>query len=74
VLDSGRSGIRGKTPEATILAMLVVGSKPGGPFMRVDKDTYTLAVAATAPAEQAPAGKPEARPRARTRQQEKPAA
>ncbi|MCA1676783.1 MAG: hypothetical protein LC799_32940 [Actinobacteria bacterium] len=41
---------------------------------RVDKGTYTLAEAATAPAEEAPAGKPEAKPRARKRQQEKHAA
>ena len=75
VLESGRcSRLKGKTPEATISAMLAVGSKPGGPFKRVEKGTYTLAEAATAPAEEAPAGKPEAKPRARTRQQEKPAA
>jgi hypothetical protein len=44
VIDSGRSsGLKGKTPEATISAMLAVGSKPGGPFKRVDKGTYTLA-------------------------------
>jgi hypothetical protein len=44
VLASGRcAGLRGKTPEATITAMLAVGSKPGGPFSRVDKGTYTLA-------------------------------
>jgi hypothetical protein len=54
--------------------MLAVGSKPGGPFQRVDKGTYTLAEAATAPAEEAPAAKPEAKPRARKQQQEKPAA
>ncbi len=75
VLESGRSsGLKGKTPEATISAMLAVGSKPGGPFTRVDKGTYTLAEATTPPAEEAPADKPEAKPRARTRQQEKPAA
>ncbi len=75
VLASGRSsGLKGKTPEATISAMLAVGSKPGGPFKRVEKGTYTLAEAATAPAEDAPAGKPEAKPRAPTRQQETPAA
>jgi hypothetical protein len=75
VLESGRSsGLKGKTPEATISAMLAVGSKPGGPFKRVDKGTYTLAEAATAAAEEAPAGKPEAKPRARKRQQETPAA
>jgi hypothetical protein len=75
VLESGRSsGLKGKTPEATISAMLAVGSKPGGPFKRVDKGTYTLAGAAAAPAEEAPVDKPEAKPRARKRQQEKPAA
>jgi len=75
VLESGRcSRLKGKTPEATISAMLAVGSKPGGPFKRVEKGTYMLAEAATGPAEEAPAGKPEAKPRARTRQQEKPAA
>jgi hypothetical protein len=44
VIDSGRcSGLKGKTPEATVAAMLAVGSKPGGPFRRVDKATYMLA-------------------------------
>jgi hypothetical protein len=44
ILASGRcAGLRGKTPEATISAMLAVGSKPGGPFQHVDKGTYTLA-------------------------------
>jgi HB1, ASXL, restriction endonuclease HTH domain len=44
VLASGRcAGLRGKTPEATISAMLAVGSKKGGPFARVDKGTYTVA-------------------------------
>jgi hypothetical protein len=48
VLASGRcAGLKGKTPEATISAMLAVGSKPGGPFKRVDKGTYTLADAPT---------------------------
>src|SRR5215211_2007572 len=43
VIDSGRCpGLKGKTPEATIAAMLAVGSKPGGPFKRVDKGTYAL--------------------------------
>jgi len=74
VLESGRSsGLKGKTPEATISAMLAVGSKPGGPFKRVDKGTYTLSEAATAPAEDAPADKPEAKPRSR-KQKETPAA
>jgi hypothetical protein len=44
VIASGRcSALKGKTPEQTITAMLAVGSKPGGPFKRVDKGTYTLA-------------------------------
>ncbi len=44
VIESGRSsGLKGKTPEATVAAMLAVGSKPGGSFKRVDKATYTLA-------------------------------
>jgi hypothetical protein len=48
VIDSGRcAGLKGKTPEATISAMLAVGCKPGGPFKRVDKGTYTLAEART---------------------------
>jgi hypothetical protein len=50
VIDSGRcAGLKGKTPEATISAMLPVGSKPGGPFKRVDKGTYTLADAPARP-------------------------
>jgi HB1, ASXL, restriction endonuclease HTH domain len=59
VLASGRcAGLKGKTPEATISAMLAVGSKPGGPFTRVDKGTYTLAdtgSATTKPAQRKPA-------------------
>jgi hypothetical protein len=44
VITSGRcAGLKGKTPEATISAMLAVGSKSGGPFARVGKGTYTLA-------------------------------
>jgi hypothetical protein len=51
VIDSGRcAGLKGKTPEATVSAMLALGSKPGGPFRRVDKGTYTLADASTPPA------------------------
>jgi HB1, ASXL, restriction endonuclease HTH domain len=43
VINSGRcAGLKGKTPEATISAMLAVGSRPGGPFARVDKGTYAL--------------------------------
>ena len=58
VLASVRcAGLKGKTPEATISAMLAVGSKPGGPFTRVDKGTYTLAdtpTTARTPAEPKP--------------------
>jgi hypothetical protein len=44
VIESGSSsGLKGKTPEATVAAMLAVGSKPGGSFKRVEKATYTLA-------------------------------
>jgi hypothetical protein len=44
VIESGRcSGLKGKTPEATVAAMLAVGSKSGGPFKRVGKAIYTLA-------------------------------
>lgn len=70
VIDSGRcSGLKGKTPEATVSAMLAVGSKPGGPFKRVDKGTYTLAdsTAAAAAREKRPpkpaVSKQAARPR-----------
>ncbi len=62
MIASGRTRLGGKTPEQTITAMLAVGSKPGGPFERVDKGTYRLAEAATAPAEETPTGKPEAKP------------
>ena len=63
VLASGRcAGLKGKTPEATISAMLAVGSKPGGPFTRVDKGTYTLAdaTATTSKPTRAPSEKPAA--------------
>jgi HB1, ASXL, restriction endonuclease HTH domain len=44
VLASGRCrSLSGKTPEASIAALLAVGSKPGGPFKRVDKGIYTVA-------------------------------
>jgi hypothetical protein len=44
VIESGRCArLKGKTPEAAVAAILAVGSKPGGPFKRVDKATYTLA-------------------------------
>jgi hypothetical protein len=49
-LASGRcAGIKGKTPEATIRAMFAVGSKPGEPFARVDKGTYTVSDTASQP-------------------------
>ncbi len=72
VLESGRTRLAGKTPEQTIAAMLAVGSKPGGPFQRVDKGTYTLADTAAEPQTPAPASKPK-RQAARTRQAPKPA-
>jgi HB1, ASXL, restriction endonuclease HTH domain len=44
VLASGRCrSLSGKTPEASVAALLAVGSKPGGPFKRVDKGIFTLA-------------------------------
>src|ERR671934_878339 len=50
VIESGRcAGLKGKTPEATVAAILAVGSKPGGPFQRVDKATYSLANVDTGP-------------------------
>ena len=62
VIDSGRcAGLKGKTPEATISAMLAVGSKPGGPFKRVDKGSYTLAEARTRPTNGGGAQKREAK-------------
>jgi hypothetical protein len=65
VIDSGRcSGLKGKTPEATISSMLAVGSKAGGPFSRVGKGTYTLAATAAGMTEQV---KPAAAKPARTR-------
>jgi hypothetical protein len=74
VLDSGRARLSGKTPEQTITAMLAVGSKPGGPFTRVDKGTYALAEAATAPAEQGAAENAESKPRPRGRKKQAPTA
>jgi hypothetical protein len=63
VLASGRcAGLKGNTPEATISAVLAVGSKPGGPFSRVDKGTYTLADSAGASPHAA-----EAKPAAKTK-------
>ena len=68
VIDSGRcAGLKGKTPEATISAMLTVGSKPGGPFKRIDKGTYTLADASTPPANDGGTQKREASPQTQKR-------
>jgi hypothetical protein len=80
VIDSGRcSGLKGKTPEATISAMLAVGSKPGGPFKRVGKGTYTLADKPAQPTNGSGTRKGEAKPRtakrtAKPRTQKRPAA
>ena len=74
VLDSGRARLGGKTPEQTITAMLAVGSKPGGPFTRVNKGTYALAEAATAPAAEGDTEKKESKPRPRRRQKQAPTA
>lgn len=60
VIESGRTRLGGKTPEQTITAMLAVGSKPGGPFARVDKGTYALANAAVEP--QNPSRRPKSQP------------
>jgi hypothetical protein len=68
VLASGRcAGLKGKTPEATISAMLAVGSKPGGPFARVGKGTYTLADPPSTATSAKPAAKPPATSPARIR-------
>ncbi|MGH2797729.1 MAG: winged helix-turn-helix domain-containing protein [Thermoleophilaceae bacterium] len=72
VIESGRTRLAGKTPEQTITAMLAVGSKPGGPFTRVNKGTYTLADAALTPQKPAQAQKPKSQP-TRKRQAAKPA-
>ena len=74
VIESGRTRLKGKTPEATISAMLAVGSKLGGPFKRVDKGTYTLADAGASAAKQRPAKKRGEQPRPQKRQTAKPAA
>jgi hypothetical protein len=74
VLESGRARLGGKTPEQTITAMLAVGSKPGGPFTRVDKGTYALAEGATAPAEEGSVENAESKPRPRRRQKQAPSA
>lgn len=58
VLATGRCpALKGKTPAATISAMLAVGSKSGGPFTRVEKGTYTLADPAARPTEPPPASR-----------------
>jgi len=63
VIESGRSsGLKGKTPEAKVAAMLAVGSKPGGSFKRVEKATYTLADDLAESASAKPK-EPEAKPR-----------
>ena len=54
--------------------MLAVGSKPGGPFKRVDKGTYTLADDSPEPEKTVQAHKHEAKARPRKRQTTKPAA
>ncbi len=64
VIESGRARLKGKTPEATITAMLAVGSKPDGPFKRVDKGTYALADDAHSQAQER-----ETRPRLRKKRQ-----
>lgn len=75
VIASGRcSGLKGKTPEQTITAMLAVGSKPGGPFKRVDKGTYTLADDSPKPKTTGQAQDRRATRRPRKRQAAKPAA
>ncbi|MGH3005058.1 MAG: winged helix-turn-helix domain-containing protein [Gaiellaceae bacterium] len=58
------SGLKGKTPEQTITAMLAVGSKPGGPFKRVAKGTYTLDDDSTSTSKAVRAQKREAKPAA----------
>jgi hypothetical protein len=80
VIASGRcEGLKGKTPEATISAMLAVGSKPGGPFKRVEKGTYALAeetsgTAAPAQAKPTAAKKPtQAREPAQAQKPKRPA-
>ena len=46
VLASGRaSGLKGKTPAATIGALLAVGAKPGGLFVRTAPGTFRLSPA-----------------------------
>jgi hypothetical protein len=65
--SGGGAGLKGKTPEATISAMLAVDSKTGGPFKRVDKGTYTLADVPTTATTSAEASQPATPKRATTR-------
>lgn len=59
VIESGRcSGLKGKTPEATVAADARGRLEPGGPFKRVDKGTYTLSDQ-VAPATAADADQPD---------------
>ncbi len=67
------TGLKGKTPEQTITAMLAVGSKPGGRFKRVDKGTYALAEDAAPPEKTAQARVRKAKPGTRARQSTTPA-
>jgi hypothetical protein len=60
--DRVRPRLAGKTPEQTITATLAVGSKPGGPFKRVDKGTYTLADATAEPKTPSRTQKPKRQP------------
>ncbi len=75
IVESGRcSGLKGKTPGATVSAMLAVGSKPGGPFARVDKGTYVLAEQASPPPKRTSQAKtrPTRIPASKTRKRAKP--
>ncbi len=75
VIESGRcSGLKGKTPEQTITAMLAVGSKPDGPFKRVDKGTYTLADTATGDTPTEPDKREAPRTKATSKKQQETAA
>jgi len=74
VIESGRTRLKGKTPEATITAMLAVGSKPGGPFKRVDKGTYALADDAPGPNNEGRAQERKTQLRSKRRQTANPSA
>lgn len=74
MIESGRTRLKGKTPEATITAMLAVGSKPGGPFKRVDKGTYTLADESVSATPESRTKKRDEQPRPPKQQTTKPAA